>query len=330
MVEGYHGHQYSDENQEAAIAFLNRHNQLPATPGLPSVSDLDEKSLQCTRTGQVMLDFNDARSLMDLIRDYYLENKKNGQQSTTTLKQLYYGDQYPEVRSSSVSESSGTPTQPQQINWEARGSSSFDGVSIDKYLLHHNGNLEMPLIHIHKTGGGSSNGAPGRLLLWFNGNGKATNENWTEMKKYLDAGYDIVSFDFRGLGETRMPYKAMSEDDPSLAKSNFDEAYVNPLSSVLAGYVYNSLLTGRPYFLQMIEDAEIAERFSRLQLHAGELFVAGAGDAEMLASSITEVLPDVKPLPQPGIPTIIWSEIVEQKREIWPIQYLLPGGAYIH
>jgi len=25
-----------------------------------------------------------------------------------------------------------------------------------------------------------------------------------------------------------------------------------------------------------------------------------------------------------------WSELVEQKRETWPIQYLLPSGAYVH
>jgi hypothetical protein len=25
-----------------------------------------------------------------------------------------------------------------------------------------------------------------------------------------------------------------------------------------------------------------------------------------------------------------WSELVEQRQEIWPIQYLVPGGAYIH
>jgi len=25
-----------------------------------------------------------------------------------------------------------------------------------------------------------------------------------------------------------------------------------------------------------------------------------------------------------------WSEIVDQKTEVWPIQFLLPGGAYIH
>jgi len=330
MVEGYHGHQYSDENQEAAIEFLDRHNHLPATHGLPSVSDLDEETLQCTRTGQVMLDYNDARSLMDVIRDYYEENRKNGQKAAATLKQLYNGDYYPEVRTWGVGEFAGTPTRPQQISWEARGSSRFGDISIDKYLLHHSGNLEMPLLHIYKTGGGSATVSPRRLLLWFSAGGKATNENWTEIMKYLDAGYEIVSFDFRGLGETRMPYKAMSEDDPSLAKSDFDEAYVNPLSSVFAGYVYNSLLTGRPYFLQMIEDAEIAGRFSKLHLHAGELFIAGEGDAGLLASSVTEALPETKSLPEVGISTMNWSEIIEQKREIWPIQYLLPGGAYIH
>ncbi len=330
MVEGYHGHQYSDENQEAAIEFLDRHNQLPAAHGLPPVSDLAEKSLQCTRTGQVMLDFNDARSLMDLIRDYYEENKKDARRSTTTLKELYYGDHHPDVGSWGVSEFTDTPIGEPAISWEARGSSSFDGVSVDKYSLHHSGNLEMPLLHIHKTAGSSATSAPRRLLFWFSSRGKATNDNWVEIMKYLDLGYEIVSFDFRGLGETRMQYKAVSEDDPSLAKSNFDEAYVNPLSSVLAGYVYNSLLTGRPYFLQMIEDAEIAKRFSSLQLHAAELFVAGDGNADMLASSITEVLPDIKPVPGARGSTMDWSEIVEQKREVWPIQNLLPGGAYIH
>jgi hypothetical protein len=51
-----------------------------------------------------------------------------------------------------------------------------------------------------------------------------------------------------------MNYRARSSDNPDLAQVNFDEAYVSPLSSVLAGYVYNSLLTGRPYFWQMMDD----------------------------------------------------------------------------
>jgi len=325
MVEGYHDHQYSAENQEAALDFLDHHNQMPSKHGLPPVTELDEKTLQCTRTGQAMLEFKDARSLMDVIREYYVEHEKNGNHPTATLTNLYYGDYYPGIKTWGTGEYDGTAPGPGQISWEAFGSSSFGGVFIDRYLLHHSHYLEMPLLHIYKADGRSR-----RVLLWFNSSGKATAENWIEIRKYVDAGYDIVSFDFRGLGETRMPYKAISEDDPSLGKLEFDQAYVNPISGVLAGYVYNSLLAGRPYFLQMIEDAEIAGRFSRLQLHAGELFVGGEGDAYTLASHIAETLPDVKLLPRAGAPLMKWSEIVDQERETWPIQYLLPGGAYIH
>ena len=39
------------------------------------------------------------------------------------------------------------------------------------------------------------------------------------------------------LGETRMPYKAASPDDPALAQMNFEQAYFSPISGVLADYV---------------------------------------------------------------------------------------------
>ena len=98
---------------------------------------------------------------------------------------------------------------------------------------------------------------------------------------------------------------------------------------MLADYVYNSLLTGRPYFLQMIEDAEIAVRFSRLKLHTGPFSVASDEEGSTLASAIAGTLPAVKQIPHPGAPIIKWSDLVIQKRDQWPIQYLLPGGAYI-
>ncbi len=162
-------------------------------------------------------------------------------------------------------------------------------------------------------------------------NGKATAQDWPNVTKYLDAGYDIVSIDPRGLGETRMPYKALSEDDPALAQMDFDHAYVSPLSGVLADYVYNSLLTGRPYFLQMIEDVEIASRFAgeKLNPHA-EFKVTGVGAAYTLASAVSETLPDVPLVAQPDSQVTKWSDLVKQERELWPIEYLLPGGAYVH
>ncbi len=127
-----------------------------------------------------------------------------------------------------------------------------------------------------------------------------------------------------------MPYTAVSSDDPLLGRLDFDHAYINSISGVLANYVYNSLLTGRPYFLQMIEDAEIARRFATEKLHANVVAVTAAGDAYTLASAVTETLPGIKLLPAPNRKILKWSEIVEQKREIWPIQYLMPSGAYIH
>jgi hypothetical protein len=111
---------------------------------------------------------------------------------------------------------------------------------------------------------------------------------------------------------------------------DFDHAYVNPISGVLANHVYNSLLIGRPYFLEMIEDSEIASRFAREKLGAKTVAVMAPGDAYTLASAIAETLPDIELLPQPGTRVLKWSEIVEQKRENWPIQYLMPAGAYVH
>lgn len=322
LVEGYHAHQYSIENQQAALDFLDHFNQMPRREGLPPVKELDGETLRCSRTGQVLLDYSDARSLMDVIREYYDEHKTG---NTRTLSGEYYGEKYSGIRNWTVSEYRNVPSQPSQIRWEAVGSSKAGEASIDRYILHHSGQLEMPLLHIHK-----SSAAPRTVLMWFQENGKATAEDWLEIERYLNQGYEIVSFDFRGLGETRMAYTAVSPDDPLLGRLDFDHAYVNSVSGVLANYVYNSLLTGRPYFLQMIEDAEIARRFATQKLHANVVAVTASGDAYTLASAVPETLSGIKLLPEPNRKTLKWSEIVEQKRESWPIQYLLPSGAYIH
>jgi hypothetical protein len=303
--------------------FLDHFNGLPARRGLPPVKELDEKTLQCTRTGQVMLDFEDARSLMDVIREYYTEHKSL---PTKTLKQLFYSDLYPRINSWLVAEFQGGIPGRGEIQWETRGSSQFEGVTIDKYVLHHSTYLELPLLYFHKT-----DGVQRQVVLWLGRNGKATAQDWTSLAKYLDAGYDIVSVDPRGLGETRMAYKAASPDDPALAQLDFDHAYVSPVSGVLADYVYNSILTGRPYFLQMIEDVEIATRFFRAQVNLrAEFAVAGSNGTFILASAISETLPNIKLLSEPEGHVIPWSELVNQKTELWPIEYLLPDGAYIH
>jgi cephalosporin-C deacetylase-like acetyl esterase len=323
MHEGYHGHQYSIENQEAAIAFLDHFNGLPPGKVLSPVKELDEKTLQCTRTGQVMLDYENARSLMDVIRDYYVELQPK---PSITLKQLYYSKLYPDINAWSVAQYQDSLPGRGEIRWQAMGSSQSGDVTIDRYLLRHSRYLELPLLYMHKTG---KERHP--MLIWLGENGKASAQDWSNVVKYLDAGYEILSIDPRGLGETRMPYKALSPDDPALAQLDFNHAYVSPLSGVLADYVYNSLLTGRPYFLQMIEDVEIASRFAREKIQPNADFkVTGMGDAYTLASAVSEILPNIRLLSRPEARIAKWSDLVKQERELWPIEYLLPGGAYVH
>jgi hypothetical protein len=320
--EGYHGHQYSPENQEAAFKFLDHFNGMDEERALPAVKELDEKALQCTRTGQVMLDFPNARSLMDEIRDYY-EHQKGG--STSDLKTLYYSGLHPGITSWAVSEFQGAAPNSGEIKYELTGTSELGEIAIDKYVLHHGRYLGMPLLWIHKLGQQSR-----PILLWFGNAGKPTAQDWPELAKYIQGGYDIISFDPRGLGETRMRYKAISPDDPLLAHLSFDQAYESPVSGVLADYVYNSILTGRPYLLQVIEDAEIARRFLDIIFRPASLAATGAGNGYTVAKVISETLPNTKLVSRPDAQLINWSELVEEKQEIWPIELLLPGGAYIH
>ena len=112
---------------------------------------------------------------------------------------------------------------------------------------------------------------------------------------------------------------------------NFEQAYFSPISGVLADYVYNSLLTGRPYFLQMIEDVEVAEKFVKAKAGpASEIAIIGLGNGYSLAAAVSETLPNIKMISQPESEIVKWSELVEREREMWPIQDLLPGGGYIH
>jgi cephalosporin-C deacetylase-like acetyl esterase len=322
MHESYNEHQYSVENQEAAINFLDSFNGMPRRHGVAKVKELEDKELQCTHSGQVMLEFQNARSIMDDIRDYARDHKTG---TLMTLKELYYSSRYPGIRDWKIAElNRGIPYQA-EILWEAIGSSKSGDVVIEKYLLHHSRYLRIPVLWIHREN------AERRVVLWVGNRGKATAQDWPELSKLLDAGYGIVSFDPRGLGETRMPYKAASPDDPALAQMDFEQGYMSPISGVLAGYVYNSLLIGRPYFLQTIEDAEITTKFIRAKLAPGsEVSVTGTGEGYTLAVGISEALPEVKLVSQPNTERVSWWKLVETKEELWPIQDLLPGGAYVH
>ena len=208
------------------------------------------------------------------------------------------------------------------IAWEAAGSSQVGDARVDRYRLFHGEHLVIPLLHIHRE-----TAAPGRAVIALALEGKVGTADWASVRRRLEAGEDVLSFDLRGVGENRMRYRAASGDDPTLAEADEARAYFNPLSGVLANHVYNALLIGRSYLLESIEDVEIVARFAREKLGRPRLTLAPSESARGLAAAAAKVLPGLEVEAAAEGPPFRWGDLVEQMREVWPIQYLLPGGA---
>ena len=72
----------------------------------------------------------------------------------------------------------------------------------------------------------------------------------------------------------------------------------------------------------MIEDTEIISRFAYDKVEICEAYP--------LAAAVAEAIPAIKLVPSSGERRILGSELVGQKRELWPVYYLLPGGGCMH
>jgi len=317
LSEGYHKHQYSAENQAKAFAFLDYAFGRPAHPNLGEAKTLRAEALWCTPSGQVREDLG-GRSLLEVVRD----ETRAHPPASRTIAELYRGQAYPGIRDWPVMPFAGTAPRD-AIAWEAAGSDRVGAAIIDRYRLHHSGGLVVPLVHVRREG------APrGNVLLRLSLEGKIRAADWAEVESLLGDGHEVVSFDPRSLGETRLRYRAASIDDPTLAPADEEAAYASPLSGVLANHVYNAQLLGRPYLFEMIEDVEIVSRFARERLGAREVAIDAPGEARLLARAVAAALPDVAPVVPAGAePSFSWREAVESLRETWPIHYLVPGGA---
>ena len=321
IVESYNRHAYSLKNQEAALSFLDRFNRMPVQHGLPPVTEFGDVDLRVTKSGQVLVDYPQSYALLHFIT---AQSAAASHRSPVTLAELYRSERNPGIASWTLSSYAGSSA-PRDLQWEAVGSSKVGTVHIDRYILHHSTYLEMPLLHLH-----NDSNHPLGSILWFSLDGKVSEKNWADVSKLISEGYQVFSFDFRGLGETRMNYRVESSDAPNLARNNFDEGYANPQGSVLANYVYNSLLTGRPYFLEMMDDIEIVTLFVRnLDSHhpRQRLTLDGIGEAYTLAARFQEIDPKVAVLVPESASILNWSTLVTQGQEQWPIAFLMPSGA---
>ncbi len=319
--EGYHPHSFSDHNQLSAFGFLDRQTGMPERHTFEPFKLLDAEQLNSTKTGQVRLEYPDGKDFLDVVRDYYQVRKNS---ISIDMASMYQGRNYPGIDSWSVAVWQHGNSQ-QEIGWEAVGSANHSGYTIDKYALHHSGLLSIPVLHVKPK----ANSSAGKAVLWFDFRSKLDGDNFAKIESLLKQGYDVLSFDFRGQGENMMRYAVASIDDPRLAAVPMEEQYYSQISGVMANYVYNTLLTGRPYFLQMLEDVEIVARFAAEKLGISKLAVSGCGKAHTVAAAAAGSISGLELIEAPDAELVDWAAIVDSKQETWPIEFLLPDGAYV-
>ena len=319
MHEGYHKHDFSVENQAAAFAFLDRFNGVPAQPGLATTqsSTIGRCSARVPARCCSMIRWQDIAG-----RDPRLLSRPHEHTRDTPSSGLFWSrlSRHRALESRAV---------------RGFGLRKADPVGGGRQLyLRWRRHRQVRAASQRRSLDAAAPPAPGGRQRSA---GVAVGQRpWKGRRARLECDAAVHRGRLRRgvvrwprLGETRMRYTALSIDDPSLAQKDFDHAYTSQLSGVLANYVYNSLLTGRPYLLQMVEDVEIAARFARVRLNAPDISITATGDAYTLAHDAADVLPGLRLLPADNAHVLSWAQLVKDKQEVWPVQYILPGGAYV-
>lgn len=307
LSEAYARHSYAEPNQLSAFRFFARTFGLREPDALPDVSLLSETQLQVTRSGQVRLDLP-GRSLVDVIREYYEKHRAERASSFRTF--------YEQARAAH-------PTAPGETSVRISSSSTWQGIRIDRYLLEYGGGLEVPVLHLRPAARATAS-AP--ALLHVDLRGKVDASRWGDVARALADGRDVISLDLPGAGELRMPFKVASQ--PWIEALSDEERHAHPLSSVMGNYIYNGILTGRPYLVDAVETIAVVHAFARQRLGVSDVRVLGPGVSAALAEAAT-VLPDLTVERVPGAEVFDPRRTVVEGIEMWPIEYLLPGAAYM-
>ena len=205
----------------------------PAHAGLGEAKTLAPEALRCTPTGQVREDLG-GRSLLEVIRDDARARPPGARDARRALPRRRA------IRASATGRS-----------WRSRASRPRDAIAWEagrqrpRRRRDRRALPSAPQRRARRSRWCTCAGTAARaatLLLRLGLEGKIGPADWPEVEARLAEGHEVVSFDPRGLGETRMRYKAASIDDPALAPADEEAAYASPLSGVLANHVYNAQL----------------------------------------------------------------------------------------
>lgn len=189
MVEGDHGHGYTQNIREAMYGFFQNHLDLPGSSKEEEIDLIPEEELKITPTGQVATSY-ESLSIFDL------NNKKVGQALKEVEQDRKNNDTFLKNLPASVRDATGfIPVQTPEPPFFT-GRIQREGYTIEKYFIQGEGNYALPFLIF------TPENPNGQGLLYLHPQGKEAEANpGEELEALTEKGFTVLAADLPGIGE---------------------------------------------------------------------------------------------------------------------------------
>lgn len=193
LVEDQSVHGYTDKLGEAAADFFAEVFDCAATQGNVSRAALPENRLWATRSGQVLADFPESKTIFDENRIAFAAPQENAEEGLEFLRKAVFKDRNPVDLNLRVTQS-----------WELGGITAFSGFWWSQEGLLNSGILLRPSVADDKS-------RPVTIALWEDGSKSLRlHEPW--IRREIAAGRAVLVLNVTGMGPLE-PYRFHYQQD---------------------------------------------------------------------------------------------------------------------
>jgi len=276
----------------------------------PEIHPIDARDLICTKTGQVLIEFN-GRTVRDLVEEY-LSRVKPEKKIPRNDAEL---ERFRANLIKKVTDMLHIKRHAQDVEVRKMSEFIFEGHLVEKLLLYTEPGIYVPALFF-KSSGPRGDHAP--AVLYVNTMGKAVDAYQNgPILSLLDKGFNVLSIDVRGTGETE-PTRLNERD-----KMGGYTAFLQGFKSVLS---YKSLLLGRSIFgMQLIDVLRSFEYLTRRkEIRKNQIWILGRHLGGMLALHAGLLEDKVYGVVASDF-LISYRSIIRNPVYSWHIMELIPG-----
>ncbi len=296
MVAFDHEHYYSQPLREATTAWFDR--WLKGAPGIvhePAIQVEDDRTLECTPTGQVLTSLGGKR-VIDL-------NQSELLRLTSARRQGSLVDQ--------LRDRLALPSIVAPPSVRAAGTAAAGSLIVEKLLIETEPGIVVPTRIVRTKG--SDHPLPAVLYIRDR---EGSQDDPQLIEELAKAGRLVAVIDVRGFGETQ---SARNVPDKRMG-------YYHPRDGMDADFAYAAFSLNRPLLGMRVYDALRALKYlrTRSDIQPAEVVVAGRGWAGLMAAFAAALDPQCAAVAVESVPSS-YADIVTTETYAQPVSQMLPG-----